>query len=167
MSLNALREKSIVLRIVLAFVLAGAALSLFLLHVPRRVRETRSSPRSLEELRSLLPRLDHEIDTLIASYGLEARWIRKRSELGSDSSLAKIERRIVVPLDVVPVRVNAAISRIARRYSAATVATENTRDNTVTIRVTLDGTTYQTIVLKVVTGLKRSLPPPDGGKTAT
>jgi len=167
MNLSMLRDGPIITRISLAVVLAGGALSLFVVQRPRGDRSEISAPSSPEELRTLLPKLDHEIDTLMTSFGIEKTWIRKRTETGSDSSMMKIERRIVIPLDIVPVCVNAAITRIARRYSATTAATENARENTVTIRIAILGTIYQTIVLKVVTDLKRPPSPPATGRTAT
>lgn len=156
-----LTESSILIRLVIAVGLAGLALALFLIQRSHSSAGSGSVARTREEVTLLLPQLDQEIDTILTSFGIEKRWIRKRSVPLDGFSVTAFERRIVLPADIIPVRINAGLAMISRRYRAKTFAGEDSKSRTVTIRIEMDGIVCQTFVLKTVNNLRQTTP---GGK---
>jgi hypothetical protein len=150
-----LGETSILVRLTLAAGLAGLALALFLLQRSDTVTSSDIRPRTGEEIARILPELDHDIDTILASFGVEPRWIRKRSVPLEGRPVASIERRIVLPPDIVPVRINAGLSGVARQYRALARAGEDVKNRTVTITIAVDGFVCQTLILKTVNDLRK------------
>lgn len=148
-------EPSIVSRLVAAAVLAGAALTLFLLQQQHEVHPSPPPPRTADEISATVAMIDAEIDTLLNAFGIEKRWIRKRTIPSESATPPVVERRVVIPADIIPVRINAGLSGVARRHHARAFAGEDTRSRTVTIQIELDGIIYQRVILKTVLDLRR------------
>ena len=146
-------EKPVIFRILLAIVLGCTALTLFLTTRDREKHEERNGAK--KELGAVLADLDRDVDTVLARFGIEKEWIKKKHVPLLNSPLYRIERRVAIPPDVVPVQMNVAFNIMAQRYDGRAVASENLKENTVTVHIEVDGNVYQTIVLKPVRDLKR------------
>ena len=152
--MNIPENKLLIIRVIMAVAIAGAALVFFFL--------SRSTVRQIENAKETLSpaavtNIDREVDTVLAHFRIERAWIRKSSVSIPNSSIVRIERRVAIPKDVIPVQMNVALSAMARRYSARAIASENLKENSVTIHIELSGFIVQTIILKTNPDLKRSI----------
>lgn len=136
-----------IIRIVASLLLALGALALFLAG-PRDGPAGGDEPPAAAGIRAAVS-IDGGIDSVLASFGIPDRDIRKRSAGPGETGYTRTERRVRVGPDIVPVMVNAALSRMAHRYGARAVASENLRLNTVTIHLELGGAVIHTIILRV------------------
>lgn len=145
-------EKAVILRLLLAAVLGCAALVLFLLSMPNPER----TPEQLrQEFSTSLQAIDHEVDSVLSQFGIEQAWVRKRQFSVPGQDFIRIERRVAIPPDVVPAIMNVAFNSMAHRFGGRAVATENVRENIVTIHIELQRVIVQTIILKTSLNLKR------------
>jgi len=140
-------ENAPLLRVVVSFLLALGALVLFL--VGRTPPPVAGHPgRSAVAEQGAVDRIDAGIDSVLASFGIPDRDIRKRAAEGEDNPIHRTERRVTIGPQVVPVAVNAALNVMAHRYGGRAVASENVRFRTVTIHLELGGTVVHTVILK-------------------
>lgn len=147
-------QRDLALRISAAVLLGAAALALFLLDRDPSAPGPENPPGS----RALVARhLDEGIDSVLAGFHIDTATVRKRDVALSEDGIARTERRVSVPPDVVPVMVNAALNDMARRFNARAVASENARYRTVTIHLEFAGVVYHTVIIRVDPRLK---PPP-------
>jgi len=148
-------DHGIVWRLSTAIVLALAALALFLLH---GTQKTGVSFPAEQEARPLMVQVDREIDTILARLKIQKEWIRKSEVAISGTTLTRTERKIMIPPDLLPVQVNLALSTMARKYNGRAIASENSRENSVSIHLEFRGMIMETVILKPDPRLKRSTP---------
>lgn len=102
-----------------------------------------------EQITKTLAQLDRDVDTVLAHFGIEQKWIKKQQVAVLNSNFVRTERRVMIPPDVLSVQVNLALNTMARRYNGRAIATENLKENTVTIHLKIENQIVQTVVLKV------------------
>jgi hypothetical protein len=139
-------------RILVSVMLAGAALTLFLMHRATLVRPPEVRQRNVREI---VADVDREVDTVLARFQIERRWIRKVEIPIPNAEISRTERRVSIPPEVMPVQVNQVLNAMARRYNGRAIASENLKENSVTIHIELEGYIIQTIVLKPTPDLRR------------
>ena len=61
----------------------------------------------------------------------------------------------MIPPDVLPVQLNQALNSMARRYHGRAIASENLKENSVTIHIELEGYIVETIILRPSPELRR------------
>ena len=145
-------QKHILARLIVAVGLAAAALVLFFM--------SRSAIRKIETSKETLSpaiaiSIDRDVDSVLTQFKIEKSWIRKSSIPLTNTALHRIERRIAVPVDNPTIQMNVALNSMARRYSGRAVASENLKENSVTIHIELQGYVLQTIILKATPDLKQ------------
>lgn len=140
-------------RIVLAVVLASVALGLFLLNRPR---PTQPPPPSAQDLSATINDIDLGIDSVLAQFHIERSWVRKRAIAFPNRSGQRIERRVRIPKDILTISINLALNSMVQRYHGRAIASENLKENTVTIHIELLGYIVQTIIFKLDSELKRN-----------
>ena len=156
MNLSAKFEKAIIFRFLISVTLAFLALGLFLVH---RGRGPNPTEREVQHILAWSKEIDREIDSVLVRFGIdEASW-KKHHVAIPNSGLYRIERRVLIQRDVVTVQLNQALKSMAERYGARAVASENLKENKVTMHVELDGYVIESIILKVIPESERS-----GGK---
>jgi len=154
-----------VLRVIVSLLLALGALALFLVGrdpapPPRAGGDSGGEPDSLT-----VSVIDAGIDSVLASFGIPERDIRKRAADTAAGSLPRTERRVTIGPQIVPVMVNAALNVMAHRYGSRAVASENVRLNIVTIHLELAGRVIHTVILK--TDPRAAPPAPAPPQTST
>lgn len=147
-------ERTLLIRLGVSLLLAAAALGLF--WVSRSGFSSTPHPEKHELTQSLANDLDHEVDSVLARFKIEKAWVRKSSTPLSNGSFARIVRRVAIPRDVVTVQMNVAFNSMAKKYNGRAVASENLKDNSVTIHIEMQGYIVQTIILKTNPALKRA-----------
>jgi hypothetical protein len=153
-------KKGILARLILSVLLAVTALAIFLIsrkNLSDQQPPQAESPSRLAEISSMAGDLDREVDSVLSRFGVETDWIQKRQIALPNSSLQRIERRIAIPRDIVPVQLNQALNLMAKRYHARAIASENLRENTVTIHIEVEGIVTQTLILKPNSQLERRI----------
>jgi len=153
-------EKGVVFRFLISLALACSALVLFLVNRTALVKPPEQRQRAVKEI---VADVDREVDSVLARFHLEKEWIRKKQISIPNSSIHRTERKIMIPADVLPVQINVALNSMARRYNGRAVASENLKENSVTIHVELEGYIVQTIILRPAPEAKR--PAPRGNQT--
>ena len=153
MSLAAKFEKGVLIRVFVSVALAGAALMLFLIERSALVQPPEVRQRNVREIAL---DLDREVDSVLVRFRIEKRWIRKTRIPIPNAELSRTERRVVIPPDVLPVQMNQMLNAMARRYSGRAVASENLKENSITIHIELEGYLVQTIILKPDPELRRT-----------
>ena len=151
-------DKHILIRIALSIVLAAVALGLFLLN-QRRIAtnpNTEETKQHQQELSAVLPSIDHDVDSLLTRFRIEKEWIRKRSIPLEKVNLTRNERRVAIPENILPISLNVAFNQLAKRYSGRAIASENLKENTVTIHIEIEGYIIQTIIVKPTRELQRT-----------
>ena len=101
--------------------------------------------RSVQEI---VADVDREVDTVMAHFRIERKWIRKQLIPIPNAEISRTERRIMIPPDVLPVQMNQALNSMARRYHGRAIASENLKENSVTIHIELEGYIVETIILR-------------------
>ena len=139
-------DKTIILRVIFSVLLAVAAVVLFILNREREVE----SPEELQKEFTLSSQaIDQEIDGILGKFGIERDWVQKKDVKGDDARFKRVERRVLIPPSVVPALVNREMNLLAHRFQGRAVATENLKENTVTIHILLHQSVIQTVILKI------------------
>jgi hypothetical protein len=87
------------------------------------------------------------IDTVLARHGIPRSAVRIWRVQAPDRRLLRVERRIAVPPEFVSVRFTHDLSLAVAPFGARAVATERTRENTVTVHIRKDGVVLQSLAL--------------------
>lgn len=145
-------DKAIIFRFLVSLALATAALVLFLMN-----RSTLDKPaeKRQRDVKEIVADVDREVDTVLAHFHIEKQWIRKQQIPIPNSQIKRTERKIIIPTDILPVQMNLMLNTMAKRYNGRAIASENLKENSVTIHIELEGYIVQTIILKPSIDLQR------------
>jgi hypothetical protein len=139
-------DRGIVTRIVVSVLLAAAAVSLYVFSS----QTTIPPPRAAEcDFASVLDSIDKQVDAVLASYGVEPSSVKRKEFVEPEERFVRVERRVLIPPTVIPATVNRDLNLLARQYRGRAVATENLRENSVTIHILVQENVVQTVILKV------------------
>lgn len=173
MSWGRLSDRPIVVRLVISLLLGIAAAGLFFLN---RTSLTRTDLQEVQAgsppagsaradkhpaegagaaLPAMLVEIDREVDSVLVHFGIEASWTHKKEIEVPNSHFTRIERRVLIPKNLATVVMNEAFNAMAKRFNGRAIASENLRENHVTIHIEVGGTIVQTIVLRPTANLRR------------
>jgi hypothetical protein len=137
-------DRKVIYRLTASILLASAAGLLFILN-----RQENKMPEDLQQEFDLSVReIDREVDNILENFGIERTWIQRKEIAGIDDGFTRIERRVLIPPTIIPVLINREFNLLAKRFHGKAVATENLRENSVTIHIVLHQSVIQTIILK-------------------
>lgn len=146
-------KKRYVLRLTLSIVVSGVALALFLMS---RASFMKRHDIALQELSpDIVNSVDCEVDTVLTHFQIERAWIKKKVIFVPNSGLSRVERRVSIPQDILPVQVNVAMNAMAKRHDGRAIASENLKENSVTIHIEMRGQIIQTIILMTNREIRR------------
>ena len=155
-------DKGISIRLFVCIALVLLAIGFFLLNrytntsaSSHQVEIDKLNEESQQGLRATLAAIDKNVDSVLARFGIERGWIRKREVVVPNKKQPRIERRVAIPKDVVPVMMNVAFNSMAKRYNGRAVGTENSKENTITIHIEMQGYIVQTVILKPTRDLRQ------------
>jgi hypothetical protein len=106
---------------------------------------------------ALLAEIDREVDSVLVHFGIDESWTRKKEIAIPNSRFARIERRVLIPKDLATVVLNEAFNAMANQFNGRAIASENLRENHVTIHIEVEGTIVQTIILRPTPNLRRDV----------
>ena len=165
-------DRPIIVRLVISLLLGVAAAGLFFLNRISLTRPERheigpESPAggsagagqhplggARPESTVLLGEIDREVDSVLVRCGIEESWSRKKEIEIPNSQFTRIERRVLIPKDLATVVINEALNAMARRFNGRAIASENLRENHVTIHIEVEGSIVETIILRPTANLK-------------
>lgn len=139
-------DKTLLVRLGVSVLLAIAALGLFFASRSTSTRPIEPSKKEFSQ--TVATEVDRGVEAVLSRFKIEKQWIRKREIPLPHSDTKRIERRVAIPPDVIPLQVNVALSTMAKQYDARAVASEDLKENTLTIHIEMDGLIVQTIILK-------------------
>ncbi len=141
------------IRLGVSILLAGTVLMIFLMS--RSTPTSTPDPPKKELTQSFVSIIDHDVDSILTRFKIEKAWIKKNAILLPNINVKRIEWRVTIPTTIVPVQLNVAFNAMAKRYNGRAVASENLKENSVTIHIEMLGYIVQTIILKTDPDLKR------------
>lgn len=154
--MNVLRtlDRTVLIRVGVSLLLGGAALGMFFMSRSTLTKSVEAPKKELSK--TVAADIDRDVESVLARFRIEKGWIRKTAIPLPNTTVTRIERRVAIPLDVVPLQMNVALNNMAKQYNGRAVASENLKENSVTIHIEMEGYVVQTIILKTDPGLKRS-----------
>lgn len=153
-------DRGIMVRSVLAIFLAALALAFFLSQGENRspVIEqpaSNSNPAAGHaDWRVDLPLIDHQVDSILTAFGIQKTRMKRKQYPVPDANFSRIERKVDVPPDFLPVELNAALNAMAHAYNGRAIASENLREHITTIHIELNGYIIETLALSPKLSLK-------------
>jgi|GEM_PF-3536028 len=132
-------------RVAVSVILAAVALTLFLMNragVPGRPEDKGKQYSATALL------IDREVDSIFTFFGVDKSLDRKKLFGIPNSGLFRTERRVLIPKNVLPVQMNLEFNRMARRHNCRAIASENLRENTVTVHIEVGPYILHTIIMK-------------------
>ncbi|MBI4546993.1 MAG: hypothetical protein HY707_03375, partial [Ignavibacteriae bacterium] len=136
-------DKTIIIRISAAVLLAIIALGLFWMNN----NKSRYIPKEIsQDLIIAAKQIDHEVDSVLVEFDIHKHWGRKRQIAVAKTNLYRTERRMLIPPDALPIQINLALNAMAKRYNGRAIASENMKDNSVTIHIEVDGYIVETVI---------------------
>ncbi|MFN0159469.1 MAG: hypothetical protein ACKVRP_15515 [Bacteroidota bacterium] len=132
-------------KLILAAALAVVAAVLFLLDATLPA----SIDQRAEIVRGQLPDINTAVDTLLARHGIGRERVKTWQVQTPDKKFIRVERRVYVPPEFVSVKFNHDLNRMMRDFGALAVATERTKENTVTMHIKKDERIIESITFVV------------------
>ena len=114
--------------------------------------EQKSSLREVQ-LRPLLQQVNDVIDTLLDRYQVERKWVTSWNVFTRDRRFIREERRVYVPSRFVSLDFNHDLGRELATYGVRVIASERTKEMSVSMHVIHDGMVIESITFV----LKRDL----------
>ncbi|MDH4070376.1 MAG: hypothetical protein OEV30_08125 [Ignavibacteria bacterium] len=92
--------------------------------------------------------VDAAVDSLLVSYRIDRTGEKKWTVKSKGGTPLRIERRVLIPADLVTLLFNRDLGIAVRRYGGHVVGTERTRESVVVLHVVVGGMTLHTISLE-------------------
>lgn len=142
--------RGILLRIALVSVLAVATAVLFYMNhrKPAPTAQTAGTAVRGNDFTERMIAIDREVDTVLTHFGIDQNLVMKKEIKLSDGPARRFERKVAIPPDLLPIRLNQAFNEMAIRYRGRAIASENLKENTLTIHIEIDGVVVETLILK-------------------
>ena len=131
-------------RLVAVGMLAVSSLVLFM---ASRVSEKTEKKSALKEVqaRPLLAQVNSVIDTLFDRYQIDPKWVKTWNVFTPGKKFIREERRVYVPPRFISLDFNHDLSRTLADYGVQVVATERTKESTVSMHILNDGMIIESI----------------------
>jgi len=151
--MNLCFDKSIFFRFFIILVMAGTAVGLSVLN---QSAASAPSAQTHKDISITAREIDRQVDSVLIQFRIDKKWCRKRNVEIPGTNLNRVERKVLIPPEIIPVQMNQALNMMAQRYGGRAIGSENLRENSVTIHIKLEGYIIQTIILKTSKDLKRT-----------
>ncbi len=132
-------------RLLLAGALAGVSLLLF--GIQALDPSAGSGSAGAADRRNVQQQVATAIDTLLGSHGIDPREARVWTAPGPGKTSGRVEERVIVPPSFVSLDFNHRLNLALAPLGAHVVATERTRENTVTMHIVSNGKTIRSLIL--------------------
>ena len=130
-------------RVVLAGVLAACAGVLFL--VERYTPTAGVNPSTNAGADSLVDMVHAMVDSLLPRHQIRKEWVKTWQVRTPGRKFVRSERRVFVPPKFISLNFNLDLNRSLSKYGVHAVATERTKESTVTIHIMMGGHIVESI----------------------
>ena len=137
-------ERSVLWKGILVGLLAIISSGLFVVQRPGSSRQ------------SVRPAIGHSIeginaviDTLFGRYGIRSTWVRTWRVQVPNREFKRIERRVYVPTDFISLTFNHDLNTMLSEFDAKAIATERSKENTVSMHIMQNGIVIQSLLFVV------------------
>jgi hypothetical protein len=131
-------------RLIAIVILLVGGLVLFMANqVTEKIKEKAKQTEVHE--RPLLAEVNSVIDTLLDQYKIDDKWMRSWSVFTPDKKFVREERRIYVPPRFISLDFNHDLSRALAHMGVRVIATERTRESTVSMHIISKGVIIETL----------------------
>jgi len=140
-------------RVVIVLMLAVGGLVLFMAN---RVTETIEKRTVMQERRArpLLQEVNEIVDTLLDRHRINPRWVTSWNVSTRDRRFIRQERRVYVPPGFVSLDFNHDLSQLLAQHDTRVVASERTKEESVSMHVIHDGMIIESITFVLKRDLK-------------
>jgi hypothetical protein len=132
------------MRVVIAGLLLAGAVMLFAANRAAEKSAVRRMAASSTNA-GISRRIDAAIDTVLRRYGIPRERVTTWRLHATGTGFSRMERRVIVPPEFISLDFNLALSRELDQYNARVIATERTKESTVSIHIVVDGKTTQSV----------------------
>ena len=147
-------EKALIIRIFVVTFLAIAAALLFYVEEIKEPKLKEQTSAVVQQSYTLAD-VDSVVEKVLEKFQIDKSWI-KRTEISIPGSGQKrIERKVAIPPEIIPALVNVKLKRMADKYNLQVSATENLKENMVTIHIHDNRKIIETVILKITQPLKK------------
>ena len=141
-------EKALIIRIFVVIILAIACTLLFYVE---EIKEPKLKEHSTTVVQQgyTLAEVDSVVEKVLEKFQIDKSWI-KRTEISIPGSGQKrIERKVAIPPEIIPALMNVELKRMADNFNLQVSATENLKENMVTIHIHDNRKIIETVILKI------------------
>ncbi len=101
-----------------------------------------------EFLQVNLDEIDVQVDSLLVKHGILLKSVRKKKIKAKESEFVRTERQVPTPTGLVSILMTADFHVMAKRYDGRAIASENLKENTVTIHIEAGKNIVQSLILR-------------------
>ncbi len=141
-------EQKLISRIFAVLVFSGLSFGLYKANTAPEITKPAIQPRPPEVLKLDLAAIDQSIDSMLVKYGVALKRVRKKKISFPDNDFVRIEREVPVPPKSVMLLMTADFHAMAKRYGGRAIASENLKDNSVTVHIEEEHCIVQSLVLR-------------------
>ena len=129
----------------------------------------KSEPQALPAAKkAIIPaQIDKMVDTMLVKYGVDLKRVRKRKIAVPGNEFVRIERQVPLPPSVAMLLMTADFQAMAKQYGGRAIASENSKDNTVTVHIEEDKTILQSLILRHAASVYEPMSKESKKKTVT
>jgi len=147
-------EKALIIRIFVVIILAIAVALLFYVEEIKEPKLNENATAAIQQGYSLVE-VDSVVEKVLEKFQIDKGWI-KRTEISVEgSSQKRIERKVAIPPDIIPALMNVEFKRATENFKLQVSATENLKENAVTIHIHDNRKIIETIILKITQAPKK------------
>lgn len=140
-------EQKLISRIFTILVLAGITFGLYSTNkAPMPKPETK--PESPHQVSINFEEIDRNVDSMLANYGVALKHTRKKKLQDRESDFIRVERQTPTPPNLITLLVTADFHAMAKRYGGRAIASENLKENSVTIHIELEKNIVQSLMFR-------------------
>jgi hypothetical protein len=110
--------------------------------------------RKETQFRPLLGQVNKVIDTLLERHQVDIKWVKSWSVFAPGKKFIRVERRVYVPPRFISLDFNHDLGRELARFDLRVVATERTKESTVSMHIINNGMVIESITFVLNRDLK-------------
>jgi hypothetical protein len=110
--------------------------------------------RKETQFRPLLGQVNKVIDTLLERHQVDIKWVKSWSVFAPGKKFIRVERRVYVPPRFISLDFNHDLGRDLARFDLRVVATERTKESTVSMHIINNGMVIESITFVLNRDLK-------------
>jgi uncharacterized protein YpmB len=146
---NNILEKALIMRIFVVIILAIACTLLFYVEEIKEPKLKEQTSGVVQQSYTLAE-VDSVVEKVLEKFQIDKSWVKRTEITVTGSGQKRIERKVAIPPDIIPALMNVEFKRMVDNYNLQVSATENLKENMVTIHIHDNRKIIETIILKII-----------------